>query len=181
MPIETDIKCWICERKAETDNTKQQLIFSKMTTGIQMCTKCQKKILTEVLKENYSTIEHTALYYALQKRLKNIEIIKEERELLNDKEDKFNLRSDISIPLAKLIIEVDGAHHFYNSARALKDARKTVQAQKKNYSVIRFSNNVLCKPNRYENNKSMFMYMVVELVKLINESIEISKKDKNGN
>lgn len=170
-------KCWICRKISEDENYNAQLKFSKLVMDISMCCECQSEVLNAVFEQEgtYYTIEHIALFFALQKRLNDVEIVKDGLKIANGQKTPFI--ADLAIPDAKLIIEVDGAHHFYNAERMMLDAKKTFRAKvQHDYSVVRISNVALCSPNRSENNQSMFVFVVESLVELINEAIDFHKQ-----
>ncbi len=50
---------------------------------------------------------------------------------------------DLAIPKVKLNIEVDGAHHNFESEQALSDLKRTAHSLKKEYYTIRIPNSLI--------------------------------------
>ena len=80
-----------------------------------------------------TTLEAQALFYALKDRGIPVEL---------EKFDGYKT-IDISIPSARINIEVDGTHHNTNSMQALADLKRTYYSFLEGYYTLRIPNSLL--------------------------------------
>lgn len=118
-------KCLECNRYISNEEEEDSIY----NTGLQLCKKHQEW-LTEI--EKHSTKYAIILYFHLKFRGVPAQL------------EKFDGHKhiDIAIPEAKINIEVDGAHHNYNTTQALSDLKRTYYSFKKGYYTIRIPNSL---------------------------------------
>jgi very-short-patch-repair endonuclease len=104
--------------------------YSSNKFGFALCISCQKWIER---KFDETTPETIKLYFSLRERGVPAQLEK------ND----GHKRIDIAVVEAKVNIEVDGAHHNFNSKQALSDLQRTYYAFKKGYFTLRIPNSLV--------------------------------------
>lgn len=107
----------------------ETLEWTSRKYGIGLCRKCRNEVGETLLKSTKYTV---ALYYELKKRNIPAEL---------EKFDGYKT-IDISIPQAKINIEVDGKHHNTDKEQAMKDLIRTYHSFMKGYYTIRIPNNI---------------------------------------
>ncbi|MEM4755742.1 MAG: DUF559 domain-containing protein [Candidatus Woesearchaeota archaeon] len=134
------------------DITKSEFTYSKKNYNKALCRKCQTQ------SEEKATPLAKKLYTALKKRGVPAEL---------EKYDGYK-HIDIAIPIAKVNIEVDGAHHNYDPKHALADLKRPYYSFKKGYLTLRIPNSLL---------RNHFEETVDYLVEFLNKSVEQLEED----
>jgi very-short-patch-repair endonuclease len=117
-------------KKKVSDSNKPQPIKKDYTKSDVFSSNYREKQFTSPSK---ITLEAQALYYALKDRGIPVEL---------ERHDGYKT-IDISIPSAKINIEVDGAHHNLNSEQALADLKRTYYSFLEGYYTLRIPNSLL--------------------------------------
>ena len=126
--------------------------YSKRIYGRPLCMKHQKQNktsnpnthhLSSVKEGTPATQEEDALYQALLD-----EGFEADEIILNKKADKKHV--DISVPSARVNIEIDGLHHQTNPKQALADIKRTYYSFKKGWYTIRVPNALVRSENLLE-------------------------------
>lgn len=109
--------------------SNQVKIYSVNKWGIPLCLEHQEW-LQQI--RNFSTDYAIRLYFHLKSNGVPAQL------------EKFDGHKhiDIAIPEAKINIEVDGAHHNYNTTQALSDLKRTYYSFRKGYYTIRIPNSL---------------------------------------
>lgn len=121
-------ECCNCFRKIE----ERVFYYSNQKFGIALCRNCQDWF-RDILDFTSATDESINLYFAL--KIRGVPAVLE-------KNDGFKT-IDISVPDAKVNIEVDGQHHNFSSLQALSDLERTLHSFKKGYLTLRIPNSLV--------------------------------------
>jgi len=127
-PTERPTCCIHCQSNIELNVS----VYSLQNYDYPLCRKCQKWYLN-VVSFSTATKESVSLYFALKKL---------DVPALIEVHDGYKT-VDISVPDAKVHIEVDGKHHALNSQQALQDLKRTFYSLKDGYNTLRIPNTLV--------------------------------------
>ncbi|MBL7893867.1 MAG: DUF559 domain-containing protein [Bacteroidia bacterium] len=142
--------CINCE--SQIDNAV--FSYSTQNYGQPLCKSCQNWF-KGVIKYTTATDTSITLYFALKKL--GVPAILESSD--------GHKTIDISVPDAKIHIEVDGKHHVHNSKQALSDLKRTFHSLREGFFTLRIPNSLI------EKN-------LEEAAKLVTDCL-IENRDKN--
>ncbi len=132
------INCAVCERAI----SEKEAEISQKHYGFSVCMSCRVRAeeLSKEQREGLNTTPLQVLFYLALKR-RNIEAELE----YEDKDDKGEVKKtvDIAVPVAKVFIELDDAHHFSTPKQNIADLQRSYHSYIKGYHTLHVFNEAL--------------------------------------
>ena len=153
--------CAICR----VDITEAEFKYSKDKYDKALCRKHQKnaKYVDNTSNDKKATNESNRLFVPLTQLGWKVK---------SESYDGYK-HVDLSIPAAKVDIEVDGQHHNYNSKQALADVKRTLHSYIDGYITLRIPNSLVNDQVRLEETSGYLNEMLKERVN------RLEKEEKN--